>query len=731
MIGRALQWQTGLGLVLWTAAGAPAAPADRPLGDMTGPWQLFVDDHLVAARSCVRRTYHPFRKYEGNPILVPDRPWEKDVVSVNSVLPAEDASGYRMWYYCWAPKGDPDTHHSLYAVSDDGIRWTKPELNVVPWKVDGSARNNLVAAGASVMHTPRHPDPDRRYHSVTGGRYFVSASPDGIRWTRLKEEPVIDGGDVGWFRHDPRTDRFLAYVKVNAVVSGLRRRAVGFSWSEDPTTFPPLRLIMAPDDLDDRWTRPGSVQRAHFYGCPVFPYESMFIGLLWVFRAEDDEGYFHGPTDTQLVTSRDGVHWRRQEGDRRPLLERGKPRAWDGGMIAGMSLLRVGDELRLYYAGYDGPHDYLPFHAAVGLATLRKDGFASLDAGDAPGEVRTWPLQGARGDLRINARTDPDGQILVEVLDASGDVVPGWSGPQCDPFRGDAVQASVTWGGRAGLPEGCGPLAFRFLMRNASLFSMNAGEPLTPLRPPSGPPLQALYTFEGRRPWTDVLAADDLQPLRPLGTARIDRDPGRAGFGSASVSLGSPWHPLHRLEIGGTSSLGTAFTLAAMVRPDEPRHARLFSAYSGNGPVRTSELLFDFDPRGRVIAGLRLIARGIPVESQPLNFADEAYHHLAVTFDEGHVRFFLDGNPAGEAWLPGGEPVVLCRDLLVGEDLELGWDEQLLGRLDDILVLGRALSPAEIARLRREGAHAVLAGRGPASGPGIPDSRPVDDRAGQ
>ena len=70
---------------------------------------------------------------------------------------------------------------------------------------------------------------------------------------------------------------------------------------------------------------------------------------------------------------------------------------------------------------------------------------------------------------------------------------------------------------------------------------------------------------------------------------------------------------------------------------------RLFTSYNGNKPIGTSELVFDCDPQGKTFAGLRLICKGISVESKPLNFADGKYHHLAVTYDDGHVRFYLDG----------------------------------------------------------------------------------------
>jgi len=66
------------------------------------------------------------------------------------------------------------------------------------------------------------------------------------------------------------------------------------------------------------------------------------------------------------------------------------------------------------------------------------------------------------------------------------------------------------------------------------------------------------------------------------------------------------------------------------------------------------------------------------------------------------------GRPIGRDRLPGGAPIELKRDLLVGEDAELGSHEQLTGYLDDILVLGRSLSADEIEKLATQGAEACI-----------------------
>ncbi len=696
-------------------ARAPAASADKPLGDMTGDWRLFVDDYLVASKTNVERQYHPFQKHKANPLILPDQPWEKDVVSVNTVLPNEDGTGYRMWYYCWTYREGKRRSYNCYAVSKDGITWEKPDLGLTEGP-DGTKHNNIVpGGGSSIIHTPWHPDPQRRYHAVTGGKYFASASPDGLHWTRLSQDSVVSGGDVGNFRYDPHRRKFLAYVKVGSNVSGLSRRSVGFAESSDITRFPELVRIMAPDDFDDRWVNPNTVQRTHFYGCPVFLYESMYLGMLWIYEATDlEEGYFHGPIYTQLVTSQDGFHWHRQEGDRTSMLAQGKPpRSWDQGMIVGQSMIRVGDELRLYYSGYDGPHDYLPFHSGIGLATLRKDGFASIDAGDGPGEVVTRRIRNGRDPLHLNYRAG-GGDLRVEILDGGGRVLPGFSRDDCDPLEGDHVDRVVTFGGKPAWPDNVDTVRLRFVMRNASLFSFLAGAEIEVLEEPAPTPLQALYTFEGE--WMpslkDKLFADDYQELDILGTFKRDRDAANAAKGKQSLKFASPWHPLHRIRIKGTTELGTQFTLALFAQNTDKGPARLFSAYNGNRPCNTSELIFDCDPRGNPLPGLRLVCKGIPITSPPARFDDGQYHHMAVTYDDGYVRFYLDGKPLGDGHLPGGAPVKLCRDLMVGEDLELGSDEQLRGNLDDILVYGRALTAGQIASLASQGAETFIGADG-------------------
>ncbi len=707
------------------AAGEPVRATEQ----LVGPWQLFVDDYLVAAKKNVVRRYHPFQKHPASPVIVVDKPWEAHVVNACTVLPGADGTGFRMWYYCWTE--DKKTKKGrgsfmCYAESKDGLKWEKPNLGLFEWDGDGTKNNNIIPnCPHAVMQTPWEKDPQKRYWGV-GDMYHAYSSPDGINWKKESKESIVSGGDTSHFYWDPNTKLFRCTVKgggnayVSGDVSGLRRRTVGYSETADLTKFPPLRMVMAPDDADDLWCMPETVQRTHFYACPVVPYETMYLGILQIYRAEEPEGYFHGPLWLELVSSRDGFHWLREEVDttvrsatalysvsRPPLLNIGKFREFDDGMVIAHTPLRVGDELWTFYTGYDELHDLLPYKSCIGLAKMRKDGFASLDADQSPGEVLTKRFEKVGGVMQVNCNAR-GGSIRVELLDAEGKVIPGYGREDCEPLTGDSIRGTVAWKTKKELPSGS-PIRFRFVMDRARLFSFTAGEGAKAIDEPAGPVLQALYTFDGKTDaWSDVLGEDGLQTIRNLGTCVIDHKKPDPAFGKRSLVVGSEWRPWNRVEILGTDNLGRYFTLAAMVKSKDSKHARLFSAYRGNFPVGTSDLIFDFDPSGRILNGLRLVCKGIPVESNAVKFADNKYHHLAVVYDDGCVTFYLDGKPQGQQWIPGGEPVKLARNLLVGEDAQRGSEEQLMGNVDDVLVLGRALSEKDIAALSEKGATAFF-----------------------
>lgn len=192
-----------------------------------------------------------------------------------------------------------------------------------------------------------------------------------------------------------------------------------------------------------------------------------------------------------LAWSRDGVSWQRH---REPFIPLGGLGEWDrfNNSVASQPLV-VGDELWFYYSGRTYRHDQNqggadkgPKWGAIGLARLRLDGFASLDASFDGGTVRTRPFLAPRGELFVNAKADY-GQLVVEVLDSDGQPREGYTSK---PTKADGVLLPVTWTGGNRLAELAGQaVSLRFRLRNARLYAFRVGEGAG-LAYLSGPPRQ-------------------------------------------------------------------------------------------------------------------------------------------------------------------------------------------------------------------------------------------------
>ena len=127
--------------------------------------------------------------------------------------------------------------------------------------------------------------------------------------------------------------------------------------------------VLAPDEKDP----PGT----ELYGMPVFKYEGMYIGLLYVYHAATEEKQirFYGPVDVQLAVSRDGIAWERA-GDRVPFIPNGPPGSIDMGEIyTALAPVVMGDELWFYYSGSAADHGDIGGAGYACLAKLRVDGF--------------------------------------------------------------------------------------------------------------------------------------------------------------------------------------------------------------------------------------------------------------------------------------------------------------------------------------------------------------------
>ena len=182
-------------------------------------------------------------------------------------------------------------------------------------------------------------------------------------------------------------------------------------------------------------------------------------------------------TDTALMTSRDGSAfdlW--GEAFIRPgPVAKGRWHYGANGTALGM-LETPGDggttELSLFVdeGGWDHP-------SRLRRYALRVDGFASMRAGAAGGEVLTRPLIFAGDRLVLNVSTSALGWLRVEVRDREGRTIDGFAEDDCVEVFGDDIEQEVRWQDAPDLGRLAGtPVRLRFTMRDADLYSLRFGD---------------------------------------------------------------------------------------------------------------------------------------------------------------------------------------------------------------------------------------------------------------
>ena len=214
---------------------------------------------------------------------------------------------------------------------------------------------------------------------------------------------------------------------------------------------------------------------------------------------------FHGPenpdaarvsrpkiNDLQLAYSRDGFHWHRPH--REAFIASSRQWGdWNYGYIhaAGGICLVVGDELWFYYGAFSGQGSVLKpgetgsayeqanaMYAGghTGLATLRRDGFASMQADSRGGVLATRlvTFSGSHLFVNLDARL---GELRVEILDERGDVIQPFSLDNCRPLAADVTRTRLTWNGVQDLSSLAGrPVQFRFHLHDGHLYSFWVSE---------------------------------------------------------------------------------------------------------------------------------------------------------------------------------------------------------------------------------------------------------------
>lgn len=134
----------------------------------------------------------------------------------------------------------------------------------------------------------------------------------------------------------------------------------------------------------------------------------------------------------------------------------------------------MGDELYFYCSGRNSGRDPDDGSGgATGLVILRRDGFASMDAGKEAGTLTTRPVTFSGNHLYANVDFDGGGELRAEILDAkTGEPLAPFTSDNCRPVRQGGTRVELGWDGAPSLATLAGkPVRVRFHLRNGGLYA--------------------------------------------------------------------------------------------------------------------------------------------------------------------------------------------------------------------------------------------------------------------
>ncbi len=481
------------------------AETDAPI-NIGSRREMFVDDYLIGSlRDARRQLHHPT---PGEIAIAHDASWEGAGSAYHSVI--RDGDLYRL-YYRGSALGVEDGRLKIgrevycYAESGDGITFTKPELGL--HEHNGSRRNNIIWTGvgahnfAPFLDTRPNCPPEARFKALGGlasqGGLFAFQSADGIHWSLMREEAVVTEGAFdsqnlafwdaaeGVYRAYFRT--FTAGVTTGKVWKPAGYRAVRTANSRDFLTWEnEADLTYKDSPVEHLYTN----QIAPYFRAPhiLIGFPARYVERGWSDsmralpelehreqRAAAHLRYGTALSEGLLMASRDGVHFERwNDAFLRPGPER--PDTWLYGhqfiawhaVETKSSVPGAPPEMSLYASegSWHGAGNSLRRY------TMRLDGFVSVNAPSSGGELVTKSLTFSGDALTLNFATSAAGDIRVEIQDADGSPLAGFTLDDCPPIFGDSLERAVTWNANGDVSRLAGkPLRLRFVLRDADLYS--------------------------------------------------------------------------------------------------------------------------------------------------------------------------------------------------------------------------------------------------------------------
>lgn len=412
-----------------------------------------------------------------------DQPWEGRHCGYVTVF--QDGEVVRM-YYRGLPQSKADgsdLETTCYAESQDGIHFSKPNLGL--FQVAGASENNVVLAEqAPFSHNfapflderPGVP-PEERYKALAGlatTGLFGFQSADGIHWKKLVDTPLITEGHFDsqnvafWSAHE---QCYVCYFRMGT--------PDGFRWV-NRSTSKDFRQWTPPVVMDN-----GGAPLEHIYTNQTVPYfraPHLYLAIAARFMpgrraitAEEaaqigiEKDYAGDCSDCVLMTSRGANRYDRtfMEGFIKPEIG---PENWTSRTnYPARGIIQTGkDELSIYLQrNYGQTTGYVRRYA------LRLDGFASVIAPYAGGELLTKPLRFQGAQLHLNFATSAAGSLRIEIQDAQGQPIPGYRIEDSDEAVGNSTDRVAQWKSGSDLSSLANqPIRLRIVMKDAALYAI-------------------------------------------------------------------------------------------------------------------------------------------------------------------------------------------------------------------------------------------------------------------
>ena len=470
--------------------------------DIANRRELFVDMLLIDRLENTHLKLH--EPVSGGVAIGIDRPWEGPANGPQAVF--EHAGRYLMYYRGMTFEPGDESGVLCVAVSNDGVTWEKPDLSLVDRA--GRRDTNICTdeSGPLPMATPwldtrpGVPQTERikaiASEPLSGEKHTAFADPkgpkrlafwasaDGFTFRKLAPKPELISHLRNCF--DGGNTMFWSEVEGQYVLY--------YRWYDDEwgKGYRSMARITSKDLLHWNESIPmtyGDTPREQFYTNNTMPYfraPHIYIAPSARFmegrRVVSDEqvaaiglktshGHFYGNdcSDAVLLTSRAGsAHYDRtfMEAFIRPGLGASNWVSRTNYPLTG--ILPCGSDKIMFFVA----RHYMQESWHIERLLLRTDGFASVTAPWAGGEMVTRPLIFSGKKLALNYRTSAAGSLRVEIQDIDGTPIPGRALDDCSEIIGDQIERVVSWKQGTDVADLAGrPVRVRFELRDADLYS--------------------------------------------------------------------------------------------------------------------------------------------------------------------------------------------------------------------------------------------------------------------